>query len=67
MLLIMMNALIELLRKYFCDFKEEELERHFVGTHQEILRAVKDKDPERARDLMASDILEIKRHVEKEG
>jgi len=64
-LLIMMNALIELLRKYFCDFKEEELERHFVETHEEILRAVKDKNPERARDLMASDILEIKRHVEK--
>ena len=62
---LIMNALIELLRKYFCDFHETELERHFVDTHEEILQAIVDRDPQKARNLMAGDILEIKRHVER--
>jgi len=44
---MMMNALIELLRKYFCDFNELALERHFVETHQDILNAIKDKNAEK--------------------
>ncbi len=63
-LIIIMNALIELLRKYFCDFHEKELERHFVEIHEEILRAIKDRDPERARRLMAGIIIEIRKRVE---
>ena len=64
-LFMMMNALIELLRKYFCDFNELDLEKHFVETHQDILDAIKNKDAEKARQLIANDILEIKKHAEK--
>jgi len=64
-LLILMNALIELLRKYFSDFKELDLEIKAVETHQKILDAIRAKNPDEARDLMQADILEIKKHVEK--
>ncbi len=62
-LIIIMNALIELLRKYFRDFHEKELERRFVEIHEEILQAIRDKKPERARDLMTGIIREIEKRI----
>ena len=60
---LIMNALIELLRKYFCHFHETDLERHLVETHAHILQAIMDRNAKLARDLMTRDILELKRHV----
>ncbi len=60
---LVMNALIELLRKYFSDFHEPELEKHFVITHEEMLQAIVDRNPKRAQALMSRDIIELRDHV----
>ncbi len=62
---LVMNALIELLRKYFSGFHEAKLERHFVDTHEQILQAIIAREPEKAREQMARDIVELMRRVPK--
>jgi GntR family transcriptional regulator, transcriptional repressor for pyruvate dehydrogenase complex len=66
-LLILMNALIELLRKYFSEFKELDLEKQAVGIHEKILDAIVERKPEKASKLMKMHIMEIKKYVEKWG
>ena len=57
---IFMQSLIELLREYFYDFKSVDFERHAIATHREILTAIRNRDADKARDLMTDDILKIK-------
>jgi len=54
------RSLIELLREYFYDFKCIEFEQRAIDSHYQILNAIRNRDPDRARDLMAADISEIK-------
>jgi DNA-binding FadR family transcriptional regulator len=55
-----MQSLIELLREYFYDFKSVDFERQAIASHKEILMAIRNRDADKARDLMACDILKIK-------
>jgi len=60
---IFMQSLIELLREYFYDFKSVDFERQAIASHNEILAAIRNRDADRARDLMSADILKIKELV----
>lgn len=55
-----MHSLIELLREYFYEFKCVEFEQKAIQSHYRILEAVKNRQSEQARQLMADDIMEIK-------
>jgi GntR family transcriptional repressor for pyruvate dehydrogenase complex len=60
-----MQSLIELLREYFYDFKSVEFEREAIASHKKILMAIQNRNADKARDLMAGDILKIKDLVRK--
>ena len=60
---IFTQSLIELLREYFYDFKSVDFERHAIASHKEILVAIRERDADKARDLMTDDILKIKELV----
>ncbi len=64
-LLLLMNALIELLRQYFSGFKELGLELEAMEINKEILEAIKKRDQKKASELMKGEILIIKKHAEK--
>lgn len=55
-----MHSLIEVLREYFYEFKCVEFEQKAIRSHYRILEAVKNRQPEQARQLMTDDIMEIK-------
>ncbi|MBW1731606.1 MAG: FCD domain-containing protein [Deltaproteobacteria bacterium] len=63
-LLLLMNALIELLRQYFLDFKELPLEKKAMEANKEILDAITERNPEKAAKLMRMEILTIKKYAE---
>lgn len=54
---VLMGGLIELLRKYFKDFHDVNFERDSLNSHKKILKAIEDRDPEKARALMEEYIM----------
>ncbi len=54
---VLMKGLISLLRKYFKDFHDVEFELESLNNHQNILKAIENKNPEKARALMETYIL----------
>ncbi|MFA5907038.1 MAG: FadR/GntR family transcriptional regulator [Desulfobacula sp.] len=54
---VLMRGLISLLRKYFKDFHDVEFELESLNNHQNILKAIENRNPEKARALMEAYIL----------
>lgn len=54
---VMMNVLIELLRKYFKDFHDVDFERESLNSQKKILNAIENRDPQKAHTLMKDYIL----------
>ncbi len=54
---VLMNGLIELLRKYFKDFHDVNFERESLNSHKKILNAIENRDPQKARALMEAYII----------
>lgn len=54
---VLMRGLISLLQKYFKDFHDAGFELESLNNHQNIVKAIENRDPETARALMESYIL----------
>ncbi|MCK5165101.1 MAG: FadR family transcriptional regulator [Desulfobacula sp.] len=54
---VLMNGLIDLLRKYFKDFHDVDFEQKSLVSHKKILENIENKNPEKARALMEDYII----------
>jgi len=57
---VLMKGLISLLRKYFKDFHDVGFELTSLNSHQKILEAIKNRNSEKAKNLMEAYILNMR-------